>query len=63
MIFCGWTIGITLFLLGLTILIHLLWKLLTGKAAVPPGPVDALTGQPLSFDEPISLERSGKHNK
>ena len=63
MIFFGWTIGITLLLLGLTILIHLLWKLLTGKAAVPPGPVDALTGQPLSFDEPISLEKSGKHNK
>ena len=63
MIFCGWTLGITLFLLGLTILVHLLWNLLSGKAGASKGPVDALTGQPLSFDEPISLKKPGKQEK
>lgn len=60
MIFIGWTAGIAAFLLGLTILFHLLWKMLLPKPKEFSGPVDALTGKPLSFDAPISLAGSGK---
>ena len=45
---------------GLTILIHVLGKLLFGKPVESDGPVDALTGQPLSFDEPITIETGTK---
>ena len=61
MIFFGWTAGITVFLLGFTILIHVLWKMLRSRRAGPQGPVDALTGEPLSFDAPISLSGSNSH--
>ena len=59
-IFYGWTAGVTAFLLGLTILVHVLGKLLFGKPVESDGPVDALTGQPLSFDEPITIETGTK---
>lgn len=58
MIFFGWTAGITIFLLGFTILIHVLWKMLFGKPLKPQGPVDALTGEPLSFDTPVTLSHT-----
>lgn len=63
MIFFGWTAGVAAFLLGLTILFHLLWKMLFEKSKENVGPVDALTGKPLSFDAPISLTEPGKKQK
>lgn len=57
MIFIGWTAGIAVFLVGLTILLHVLWKLIFQKRE-GDGPVDELTGVPLSFDDPISLAAS-----
>lgn len=53
MIFLGWTAGIALCLFGLTILFHVIWKLL--KA--PKGPSDGITGETLSFDEPVTISK------
>ncbi len=58
MIFFGWTAGVTVFLLGFTILIHVLWKMIFGKPLKPQGPIDALTGEPLSFDTPVTLSNT-----
>lgn len=56
MIFMGWTAGIALFLLGFTLLFHVVWKLL----GTPRGPSDGITGEPLRFDEPVRLPKRNR---
>lgn len=52
MIFLGWTAGIALFLIGLAILSHIIWKLL-GKSSARV--VDQITGEALCFDQPVEI--------
>ena len=56
MIFMGWTAGIALLLLGLTLLFHVIWKLI----GTPRGPSDGITGVPLRFDEPVRLPKRSR---
>lgn len=53
MIFLGWTAGIALCLLGLTLLFHVVWKLVRA----PQGPSDGITGEPLRFDQPVTISK------
>ncbi len=53
MIFLGWTAGIALCLVGLTILVHLIRKMLQKQSASPQSPADKITGEPLSFDKSL----------
>lgn len=52
MIFYGWTFGAALFFIGLTILFHVLWKLVNRQNA--PG-IDRITGEALAFDDPVGI--------
>ncbi len=53
MIFLGWTAGIAICLIGLTILFHVIWKLLAVQRR--EGPADGITGETLDFDEPVKI--------
>ena len=55
MIFAGWTAGIAIFLLGLTILVHVLWKMVGAQQR--SGPSDGITGEVLQFDDPIEIPK------
>ena len=60
MIFIGWTAGVALCLIGLTILFHLIWKNVWKNKK--DGPTDLLTGESLSFDveETVYLSKNNK---
>ncbi len=53
MIFLGWTAGVAICLIGLTILFHLIWKMLAQQRSA--GPADGITGEVLDFDQPVEL--------